>query len=52
MNVAELIEELRKMPQDAQVIIFDCAIYDTQRKVYVWTEITKKDKLNDKVVID
>ena len=52
MNVAELIEELRKMPQDTQVIMFDCVTYDTQRKVYVWTEITKKDKLNNKVIID
>ena len=51
MNVAELIEELRKMPQSAQVIMFDCATYYTPYRVYVWHEKNEKDKLNDKVVI-
>lgn len=52
MNVAELIEELRKMPQSAEVIMFDCATYYTPCKVYVWHGKNEKDKLNDKVVID
>ena len=52
MNVAELIEELRKMPQDAQVIMFDCATYYTPCKVYVWHGKNEKDELNNKVIID
>ena len=35
MNVAELIEELKKMPQDKTVVIFDGPAYCTPSKVYV-----------------
>ena len=44
MNVAELIEELLKMPQSAEVIMFDCATYYTPCKVYVWHGKNEKDK--------
>lgn len=51
MNVAELIEELKKQPQDAVVVMFDGPSYYTPSKVYVW-QTEDKSKLNGKVVID
>lgn len=49
MKVSELIELLKKMPQDAEVIMFDGPSYYTPFKVYVWEE---KGRLKGRVVID
>lgn len=49
MKVAELIEILQSMPQDADVIIFDGPAYATPYKVYVWE---KEGRLKGRVVID
>lgn len=38
MTVQELIQELQKMPQDADVIMFDGPAYFTPYKVKVMTE--------------
>lgn len=51
MNVAELIEELKQQPQDADVVMFDGPSYYTPSKVYMW-QMKGKSKLNGKVVID
>lgn len=50
MKVAELIELLKKMPQDAEVVMFDDGpAYYTPFTVYVWE---KEGRLKGRVVID
>ena len=53
MTVQELIKELQKMPQEADVIMFDDTAYFTPSKVKV---MTKEDgwskRLLGKVMID
>ena len=49
MKVAELIELLQSMPQDAEVVMFDGPSYYTPFKVYVWEE---EGRLKGRVVID
>lgn len=49
MKVSELIELLKAMPQDADVIMFDCASVYTPCKVYVWEH---EGRLKGHVVID
>ena len=49
MTVEELIKELKKMPQDRDVIMFDGPGYYTPHKVFIWEE---KGRLNSKVIID
>ena len=49
MKVSELIELLQAMPQDAEVIMFDCASVYTPFKVYVWEH---DGRFKDCVVID
>ncbi|MGM9873213.1 MAG: hypothetical protein ACI30X_07135 [Muribaculaceae bacterium] len=57
MTVAELIEELKKMPQNETVIMFDDMAYYTPSRVFIWQgDPNEKDKkksyLNGKVIID
>lgn len=49
MKVAELIEILKTMPQEEEVIMFDGPSYYTPFKVYVWE---KEGRFKGKVVID
>lgn len=49
MKVAELIELLKSMPQDAEVVMFDGPSYYTPFTVYVWE---KEGRLKGRVVID
>ena len=49
MKVSELIELLKAMPQDADVIMFDGPAYYTPFKVYVWEN---EGRLKGHVVID
>ncbi len=35
MTVSELIDKLREMPQDKEVVMFDCTAVYTPCKVYV-----------------
>lgn len=57
MTVAELIEELKKMPQNETVIMFDDMAYYTPSRVFIWQgdpneKDKKKNRLNRKVIID
>lgn len=57
MTVAELIEELKKMPPNETVIMFDDMAYYTPYKVFIWQgnpdeKNKKKSYLNGKVIID
>ena len=49
MKVSELIELLKAMPQDADVVIFDGPAFATPSQIYVWE---KEDRLKGRVVID
>lgn len=50
MTVKELIEELKKFPEDKEVVMFDGPAFYTPSRVYVadW----QSERLKDKVVID
>lgn len=50
MTVAELIKELEKMPQDREVIMFDCDSCYTPYKVFVADNFG--ERVNGKVIID
>ena len=50
MKVKELIQELQKMPQDADVVMFDGPAYFTPSHIFVAENFS--DRINGSVIVD